>query len=364
MLQRRPQPRPPFQRRRRRRVGPSQTSTSRASTRDAREYPFQLPALRLRSALRRWLRHLPWLQELPDPVDRLDLAVVGRSERPAAKSALRRRRRYGGGGLFPRHFRAPVVIPPASGPLRWRCRSGMGTTTSRYATGRGANPRQRAGPGGTIPTGALAWRPPAWTACAGSATTARLILFAGSSGEATEVVTEGADMAYHWGIVVDLDGSHGLRGLRRRLPCRGQPCAVVPAGSGDGRTVHWIRIDRYYEGEFPDAKLKYMPVLCQHCDDAPCEPVVRSTPRIPTRKASTSRFTTAASARYCANNCPYTVRFFNWFHRNGRSRSSCSTIPMSPYARWSDGEMLVLHPANQARQAGRGPEGRPVADGT
>jgi len=87
-----------------------------------------------------------------------------------------------------------------------------------------------------------------------------------------------------------------------------------PEEAARGRTVHWIRVDRYYEGEFPDVKVKYMPVLCQHCDNAPCEPVcpVYATYHNP-EGLNVQVYNRCVGTFYCANNCPYSVRFFNWF---------------------------------------------------
>jgi len=87
-----------------------------------------------------------------------------------------------------------------------------------------------------------------------------------------------------------------------------------PEEAAKGRAVHWIRVDRYYEGEFPDVKVKYMPVLCQQCDNAPCEPVcpVYATYHNP-EGLNVQVYNRCVGTFYCANNCPYTVRYFNWF---------------------------------------------------
>jgi molybdopterin-containing oxidoreductase family iron-sulfur binding subunit len=87
-----------------------------------------------------------------------------------------------------------------------------------------------------------------------------------------------------------------------------------PEQAAQGRTAHWIRVDRYYEGEFPNLKVKYMPVLCQQCDNAPCEPVcpVYATYHNP-EGLNVQVYNRCVGTFYCANNCPYTVRYFNWF---------------------------------------------------
>jgi molybdopterin-containing oxidoreductase family iron-sulfur binding subunit len=82
-----------------------------------------------------------------------------------------------------------------------------------------------------------------------------------------------------------------------------------------GRAKHWIRVERYWEGEFPDVKLKFRPVMCQQCGNAPCEPVC------PTYASQHSEdglnqqvYNRCIGTRYCANACPYTVRFFDFFN--------------------------------------------------
>ena len=81
-----------------------------------------------------------------------------------------------------------------------------------------------------------------------------------------------------------------------------------------GRAKHWIRVERYWEGEFPDVRLKFRPVMCQQCDAAPCEPVcpVNATYHTPDG-LNAQVYNRCVGTRFCANNCPYTVRFFTWF---------------------------------------------------
>jgi len=80
------------------------------------------------------------------------------------------------------------------------------------------------------------------------------------------------------------------------------------------RAMEWIRIERYWEGEYPHIKARFLPVLCQHCNNAPCEPVcpVYATYHNP-EGLNTQVYNRCIGTRYCANNDPWNVRFFNFY---------------------------------------------------
>jgi Fe-S-cluster-containing dehydrogenase component len=121
-------------------------------------------------------------------------------------------------------------------------------------------------------------------------------------------------MERHWGMAIDLDRCTGCEACV--VACHAEN--NLPISDADqaakGRTAHWIRVDRYYEGEFPEIKVKYMPVLCQHCDNAPCEPVCPTYATYHNPEGlNVQVYNRCVGTFYCANNCPYTVRYFNWF---------------------------------------------------
>jgi len=121
-------------------------------------------------------------------------------------------------------------------------------------------------------------------------------------------------MEHRWGMAIDLDRCTGCEACVVACHAENNTPISTPEEAAKGRAFHWLRVDRYYEGEFPDVKVKYMPVMCQHCDDAPCEPVCPVYATYHNEEGlNVQVYNRCVGTRYCGNNCPYTVRFFNWF---------------------------------------------------
>ena len=119
---------------------------------------------------------------------------------------------------------------------------------------------------------------------------------------------------HKWGMVVDVDRCTGCQACV--LACQVEN--NVPLNTQEryerARGMAWIRVERYWEGEFPDVKARFIPILCQHCENAPCEPVcpVFATYHNP-EGMNVQIYNRCVGTRYCANGCPYIVRFFNYW---------------------------------------------------
>ena len=116
-------------------------------------------------------------------------------------------------------------------------------------------------------------------------------------------------------MAVDLDRCTGCEACV--TACRAEN-NIPTAGAEEaarGRAAHWIRVERYWEGEFPDVRVKFRPVLCQQCANAPCEPVCPTYASHHTEEGLNAQvYNRCIGTRYCANACSYNVRFFNYYN--------------------------------------------------
>ncbi len=117
-----------------------------------------------------------------------------------------------------------------------------------------------------------------------------------------------------WAMVIDLDRCTGCEACVVACHAENNVRIAGEEEAARGRSVNWIRVERYLEGEYPDVKVRFMPVMCQHCEEAPCEPVCPVYATYHSDEGLNAQvYNRCVGTRYCANNCPYTVRFFNFF---------------------------------------------------
>ena len=119
---------------------------------------------------------------------------------------------------------------------------------------------------------------------------------------------------FKWGMVVDADRCTGCQACVIACQAENNVSLNTEDRFHQRRAIEWIRIERYWEGEYPNVKAKFLPVLCQHCENAPCEPVCPVFATYHNNEGlNVQVYNRCVGTRYCANNDPYQVRFFNFW---------------------------------------------------
>ena len=119
---------------------------------------------------------------------------------------------------------------------------------------------------------------------------------------------------HKWGMVVDIDRCTGCQACV--VACQAEN--NIPLNDATSfrarRAIQWIRVERYWEGEFPNVKARFIPIMCQHCENAPCEPVCPVYATYHNNQGlNVQVYNRCVGTRYCANNCTYQVRSFNFW---------------------------------------------------
>ncbi|MFN2431435.1 MAG: molybdopterin-dependent oxidoreductase [Gemmatimonadota bacterium] len=294
----------------------------------------------------------PWMQELPDPVSR---AVWGSWVEIHPDTARRLGVREGDAVeltspygritvpafLYPGIRRDTVAVPIGQGHSEY----------GRFAKNRGANPIVLLPPDVEPLSGGRIWFGTRVTLSPGAAGEAdtRLIELQGSphqysrglsaalslpeAREVTEhpevsetaklmeeIVADAApESPYRWGMTIDLAKCVGCASCVTACYMENNVATVGPDDCAKGRELAWLRIERYWDEpdeveETGELRVRYLPMLCQHCGHAPCEPVCPVYAAYHNPEGLNAQvYNRCVGTRYCANNCPYKVRKFNFF---------------------------------------------------